>query len=76
MHFETVLLYLQLTTTNTGWGKSRFDVCVSLQNTVYSHLLLLYIFHTNNYKPTFALPCITSLVYINCFETPYVCLNE
>ena len=46
---------------NTGWGKSRFTV-VSTQNMQFILVLLFInyfiIFHTNNYKPTFASPCI------------------
>ena len=41
-----------------GLSKRRFRV-VSIQNTFYSSIIINYytIFHINNYKSTFALPC-------------------
>ena len=45
---------------NTEVGKNRLTV-ISTQNSLFFyHYLLVIIFHMNNRKPTFALPCICS----------------
>ena len=52
---------------STGWGKRRFTVG-STQNTEFV-MLLFIIFHTNDCKPTFTLPCVC---HLHCFPLPCV----
>ena len=59
---------------HTVWGKSRFTA-VSTQNTELSLVLLInycIIFHTKNYKPTFAPPCIIHTHYTHTHICIYI----